>query len=187
MRLPDKLITIISRGILKQLVERKVISSENQRETLLKLEKIFKMDLEKDSEYSEKAKAIVDSKLEGLKSQGDFDYRTLLSKIRKDLASKEKYVLWSGESKFPDDKIWQLSRDFAEFFKSDDQIEYFVKFDLLVKEIVFAFKNEVRKDQKREEMAKNKVLSIKRNIKEGTSEFETLKDVFYREILAKEA
>lgn len=187
MRLPNELITIICRGILRQLLERKIISSENTKETLLKLEKILKTDLEKDSEYTERAKKVIDSKYGELKSQGDFDYRALLLKVKKDLASKDRYVLWSGESKFSEDKIWQLARDFADFFKSDDQIEYFVKFDQLVKEIVFAFKNEARKDQKREEMALKKVLSIKRNIQEGTSEFETLKDVFYREFLSKEA
>jgi len=187
MRLPNELVTIICRGILRQLIERKIISSENPKETQLKLEKIFKLDLEKDNYFTEKAKSILDSKLAEIKSQGAVDFRALLSKVKKELATKEKYVLWSGESKFPEDKVWQLSRDFAEFFKSDDQIEYFVKPDQLVKETVFAFKNEAQKDKKREDMALKKVLSIKRNIQEGTSEFETLKDVFYREFLTKEA
>ncbi|MCX7830827.1 MAG: DUF507 family protein [Acidobacteria bacterium] len=187
MRLPNELITIICRGILRQLIERKVISTESTKETILKLEKIFKIDLEKDNFYTESAKKILESKYDEIKSQGTIDYRALLTKVKKEIASKDKYVLWSGESKFPEDKVWQLSRDFVEFFKSDDQIEYFVKPDQLVKEVVFAFKNEVKKDQKREEMALKKVLSIKRNIKEGTSEFETLKDVFYREFLSKEA
>ena len=36
-------------------------------------------------------------------------------------------------------------------------------------------------------MAEEKVRSIKRNIAKGTSEYDTLKEQFYREFLSKEA
>lgn len=187
MKLPNELVKILCRGILRQLISRKIITSENLTDTLSKMEKIFKMDIDRDNQLTEKAKSIVDKELDKIKSKSDIDYRTLLLKVRKELAAKEKYILWSGESKFPEDKIWQLSRDFVEFFKSDNKIEYFVKPDQLTKEIVFAFTAEVAKDKNREERALKKVISIKRNIQEGTSEFESLKDVFYRELLEKEA
>lgn len=187
MKLPNELVTIVCRGILKQLIARRIIFTENLNDTLSKMINIFKLDLDRDSHLTEKAKSIVDKELDKLKSKSNIDYRNFLLKVKKELAAKEKYILWVGDSKFPEEKIWQLSRDFTEFFKSDDKIEYFVKPEQLVKEIVFVFSAEALKDKKREERALNKVLSIKRNIKEGTSEFESLKDVFYRELLEKEA
>lgn len=187
MRIPKELISIISRGIIRELIKRGVISSLNQKETERKVENIIHLDIKKDTELTEKAKEILDKRIKELKSGEEIDYRKVLSKIKRELAEKEKYVLWSSEAKFPEDKIWDLSRKIAEFLKKDEDIEYFVKSENLVKEIVVVFKGEIKKDVIRELEALKKVKAIKRNIVEGTPEFEALKESFYREQLLKEA
>lgn len=187
MRLPKELVTIVTRGILRHLIERKIISSENVRDTQQKLEKIVFLDLEKDEEFLREAKSVLDKKMAEIKEVKDLDYHLLLLKAKKEIASKENFVVWGGEGKFSTEKINQLSKDFANFFENDDLIEYYVKKEDLFKEIKRSFENEMNRDKKREIMAEEKVRSIKRNIAKGTSEYDTLKEQFYREFLSKEA
>lgn len=187
MRLPKELITVVSKGILKCLIEKRIISSDNLKDTQQKMERIILLDLEKDENYLKKAKEILDKRFNEIKSAKEVDYHLLLLKAKREVASKDNFLVWGGESKFPEDKVYQLSKDFVEFFTRDDFVEYYVKKDELLKEVRRAFELEIARDKKRENLAENKVKSIKRNIQEGSAEYETLKEQFYREFLLKEA
>jgi hypothetical protein len=186
VKLPPLLVSIISKGIFRTLSGRGLIVSGKPAETVLKLEKLLLLDLQKDEELTARAKALLESRLDEIKAAGDFDFRLLLSKAKNELASKERIVQWGGSEKIPSEKVLQLSKEILECFKKDDELEYFTSTDNLRKEIAFALEKEKARDKDREQRAAAKVISIKRNIPEGSSEFVTLAEQFYREFLEKE-
>lgn len=186
MRLPPVLVSIIAKGIFRTLSTRGAVSSEKPAETVSKIERILLLDLQKDEEIAERAKSMLESRYSEIKAVKDVDYRSLLGKAKKELAAKEGFVAWGGSEKIPPEKVLQLSREVLAFFKTDDDLEYFIPPENLRKEITLAFEKEKAKDNDRMRKAALKVASIKRNIPEDSSEFVTLKEQFYREFLEKE-
>jgi uncharacterized protein len=186
MRLPPVLIAIIAKGIVKTLSVRGVIASEKPSDTISKLERLLNFDLQKDEELTNRAKSLLESRYDEIKALKDVDFRQLLGKAKKELAAKENFIPWGGSDKISPDKILQLSAEILEFFKRDEDLEYFVPPENLRREITLAFDKERMKDSGRIQKANAKVRSIKRNIPEGSSEFSTLAEQFYREFLEKE-
>lgn len=152
----------------------------------MKIERLLTLDLQKDEELADRAKAELEGHHSMISAAKDVDYRSLLGKTKNKLAAAEGYVPWGGSEKIPPDKISQLSRDILDFFRSDEDLEYFVTADNLKREIAMAFEREKARDNERMRRALTKVTSIKRNIPEGSSEFVTLAEQFYREFLEKE-
>jgi len=186
MRLPPVLVTIIAKGLYRSLSGRGALVSDKPAETVAKLEKLLSLDLQRDEELAERAKSLLESRHSEIKAEKDVDYRQLLGKAKKELAAMEKFVPWGGPEKMSSDKIGQLSRDILEFIRSDDDIEYFMPPDSLKREIALAFEKEKARDNERMQKALLKVRSIKRNIPEGSGEFATLAEQFYREFLEKD-
>lgn len=186
MRLPPALIEIIAKGVLRTLSSRGTVSSEKPSETAAKIQRLLELDLQRDETISEKAKSLLQSRHGEIESSRDIDYRSLLGRARNELAAKEGFVPWGGAEKISSDKVRQLAREILELLKGDDSVEYFTGAENLKREVALALEKEKARDNERMARATAKVRSIKRNIPEGSSEFVTLAEQFYREFLEKE-
>ncbi len=186
MRLPPALIEIIAKNVIRTLSSRGAISSDKPAETAARLVRLLNLDLQKDEAITEKAKSLLLSRDNEIRAVRDLDYRSLLAKAKKELAAQENFVPWGGAEKMTSDKVLHLSREVLELLKNDDDVEYFVSAENLKKEIALSLEKEKTRDNERMAKAAAKVRSIKRNIPEGSSEFVTLTEQFYREFLEKE-
>ena len=83
------------------------------------------------------------------------------------------------------EKLQSLAGQIHRLLLRDDDVEYFVKDEDLRLGILRALEREMAADEAREAKAREKVRSIRRNIPEGSSEFNELQRQFYQELLDK--
>ncbi len=83
------------------------------------------------------------------------------------------------------EKMNFLAGKLVDLFLNDDDIEYYVSEIDLRRAVVRALSDEMKRDEAREEKARQKVRNIRRGIPENSAEFETLSQQFYREFLDK--
>lgn len=185
MRLPPPLIASMVRGMMRNLEEANVIASDNPRRTLERIEHLIAADLRREDEITEEARLVLMDYQDQIRG-ADMEYHTLLSKAKAQIAQKKGYLLSRGEEKLSREKQHDLARQIVALFMNDDDIEYFIEERELHPAVARAIEREMRRDAAREEKARRKVMSIKRNIPPGSGEFETLARQFYNEFLDKE-
>lgn len=184
MRLPPPLVDLLARGVVNALITRGTLQSDHPPRTAEKVAKLLTADLKVEDEIAEGARLVLAEHQAALRDN-DLEYSRLLSKVKGELAAKRGYVLGTGPGKLPRDKVQSLASQIVALFLEDPDVEYFVKEADLRLSVVRALEDEVRRDALREERAKQKVRSIRRRIPEDSSEFHTLAQQFYRELLER--
>jgi len=187
VRLPPPLIELISKRLLRVLMEREVISSDHPHQTEEMLVRLITADLRIEDDITEEARQILIEHQDKLRGQ-EVEYHRLLSKVKGELAQKRGYVLGTASEgeKLPREKIHDLARQIRDAFLTDDDIEYYVPSEEKLRLAVFsALEREMRQDALRAEKARQKIRSMRRRIPEGTEEFQALFQQFYRELVDK--
>ncbi len=182
MRLPPPLIDLVARALMRQLQERRVIASDHPRGTEEKIARLITDDLKIEDQLTEEARlALVEHQKE--MAEGEMEYGLLVTRVKAQLAAKRGYVAGTGPGKLPRDKAQDLAGKITGLFLRDSDVEYFVPEQDLRASVLRAIEDEMRRDALREEKARQKVRSIKRNIPEDSGEFHALFQQFYRELL----
>ncbi|MCI4398324.1 MAG: DUF507 family protein [Acidobacteria bacterium] len=182
MRLPPPLIDLLARGLLRQLQERRVIACDHPRAAEEKVARLITEDLRIDDELTEEARlALVEHQKE--MAENEMEYGLLVTRVKAQLAAKRGYITGTGPGKLPRDKAQDLAARITRLFLQDPDVEYFVKEQELRASVLRAIEDEMRRDALREEKARQKVRSIKRNIPEESGEFHALFQQFYRELI----
>lgn len=83
------------------------------------------------------------------------------------------------------DRIWSISQKILNFILHEDDIEYFLSEDDLRVAIQSHIEAYLKRDEALETKVRQKITSIKRNIPEGSAEWEALFDRYYNELLEK--
>ncbi len=182
MRLPPPLIDLMARGLLRQLQERRVIVCDRPRDAEEKVVRLITENLRMDDELAEEARLVLAGHQQEM-AESDMEYHLLITRVKAQLAAKRGYIAGTGPGKLPRDKARDLAAKITGLFLKDPEVEYFVKEQELRAAVLRGIEDEMRRDATREEKARQKVRSIKRNIPEDSGEFHALFQQFYRELL----
>ncbi len=185
MRLPPPLIDLVARGVVRQLIARRVVSSDHPRATEEKVARLIAEDLKVEDALNEEARLVLDEHREALRG-GEVEYHRLFTRVKSELAAQRGYVLGAGPGKLPREKVNSLGGAVAVLLLEDPDVEYFVPEPQLRLAVLRALEDEMRRDLLREEKAHQKVRSIRRNIPEESAEFHALFQQFYRDLLDRE-
>lgn len=182
MRLPPPLVDLLAKGTVNTLLQKGTLASDHPRDTIDKVARLITEDLKVEEEIHEEARlrlAAHQAELQGV----EVEYSRLLTKVRGEIAAQRGFVIGTGPGKLPRERVQSLAGQIVELLLDDDAVEYFVKEQELRVAVVRALEEELRRDAQREEKARQKVRSIRRNIPEGSGEFDALFKQFYRELV----
>jgi hypothetical protein len=185
MRLPQSLIEIMGRRIVRSLLDGEVIASDHPDRTAEKVARLIARDLQVEDALTEEVRTLLLDHHQAV-LQGDVEMHRLHAKMKAELAHRRGYVLSSGPGRLSREKILDLTLQIRTLLLEDADVEYFVKAEDLRSHIQRAFEREMGRDADRERKAREKVLGIKRRIPEGSPEYQALFQQFYRELLEKE-
>jgi len=185
MRLPQPLVEILGRRIVRALLDGGVIASEHPDRTAEKVARLIARDLQVEDALTEEVRTLLAEHHQAV-LQGNVEMHRLHAKMKGELAQRRGYVLSSGPGRLSREKILDLTLQIRALLLGDPDVEYFVKDEDLRSHIQRAFEREMARDAERERKARDKVLGIKRRIPEGSPEYQALYQQFYREILERE-
>lgn len=185
MRLPQPLVEILGRRIVRSMLDGGVIASEHPDRTAEKVARLIARDLQVEDALTDEVRALLAEHHRAV-LQGDVEMHRLHAKMKGELAQRRGYVLSTGPDRLSREKILDLTLQIRALLLGDPDVEYFVKDEDLRSHIQRAFEREMARDAERERKARDKVLGIKRRIPEGSPEYQALYQQFYRELLEKE-
>lgn len=189
MLLPREFVAYLSRQIVRRLVPGTIETHSPEKVTEL-VQNIITDELEAEDKLNDEVREILEQYSDYMRREG-VSYQEMFRKAKNALIQQRKIVRASGRDtgdnmKLSRDKITDVSHRLITSLKKSRDLRMRNKNDNDARlEIVKAFTEILQVEDKADRAARDKVRSIKRDISEGSEEWDILQKRYYAEELKK--
>jgi len=189
MLLPREFVAYLSRQIVRRLVPGTIETPVPERVTELVHTVIFD-ELDAEDRLNDEVRDILEQYSDYMRREG-VSYQEMFRKAKNTLVQQRKIVRASGRDtgdamKLSRDKITDISHKLITALKKSRDLRFKKKDENEARlEIVKAFTEILQVEEKADRAARDKVRSIKRDITEGSEEWDILQKRYYGEELKK--
>ena len=189
MLLPREFVAYLSRQIVRRLVPGTIETPVPERVTELVHTVIFD-ELDAEDRLNDEVRDILEQNSDYMRREG-VSYQEMFRKAKNTLVQQRKIVRASGRDtgdamKLSRDKITDISHKLITALKKSRDLRFKKKDENEARlEIVKAFTEILQVEEKADRAARDKVRSIKRDITEGSEEWDILQKRYYGEELKK--
>lgn len=188
MLLAKELVGYLSRQLLKRLAP-KSIDAVNPAGTTELIHKVITDELEVEDKLNDEVRELLGQYSDYMRQEG-ISYQEMFRKIKNQMVQKRKIIRASGRDtndnmKLSRDKITDLSHKILAALKKSREVRVKKAENDIRLDIVAGFTELLSIEEKVDRDARAKVRSIKRDIPEGSEEFDLLHKRYYAEELRK--
>ncbi len=189
MLLPREFVAYLSRQIVRRLSPGTIETPAPERITEL-VNSVISAELEAEDRLNEEVREILEQYSDYMRREG-VSYQEMFRKAKNTLVQQRKIVRASGRDtgdamKLSRDKITDISHKLIVALKKSRDLRFKKKDENDARlEIVKAFTDILQVEEKADRAARDKVRSIKRDIAEGSEEWDILQKRYYAEELKK--
>lgn len=189
MLLPREFVAYLSRQIVRRLAPGTIETPAPERVTEL-VNSVISAELEAEDRLNDEVREILEQYSDYMRREG-VSYQEMFRKAKNTLVQQRKIVRASGRDtgdamKLSRDKITDISHKLITALKKSRDLRFKKKDDNDARlEIVKAFTEILQVEEKADRASRDKVRSIKRDITEGSEEWDILQKRYYAEELKK--
>ena len=188
MLLARELVTYLSRQLVSRLAPR-LIEVANPQAAGEIINSVVLDELEQEDRMNEEVREILSQYGEYMRREG-VSYQEMFKKIKNQMVKERKIVRASGRDtgdgmKLSRDKITDISHKMLDRFRKSREFRLKKDHNEIRLEIVKAFTELLMTEDKADRAARQKVRSQKRDIPEGSEEFDILQKRYYAEEMRK--
>jgi hypothetical protein len=188
MLLPREFVTYLSRQIVRRLTPT-TIETHNPEKVIEIVNNLIAEELEAEDRLNDEVREILEDYSDYMRREG-VSYQEMFRKAKNQLIQKKKIVKASGrdtgdQMKLSRDKITDISHKLVVVLKKSRDLRMKRDQNDVRLEIVKAFTEILQVEEKADRAARDKVRSIKRDISEGSEEWDILQKRYYAEELKK--
>jgi hypothetical protein len=188
MLLPREFVTYLSRQIVRRLTPA-TIETHNPEKVIEIVNNLISEELEAEDKLNDEVREILEEYSDYMRREG-VSYQEMFRKAKNQLIQKKKIVKASGrdtgdQMKLSRDKITDISHKLVAMLKKSRDLRMKRDQNDVRLEIVKAFTEILQVEEKADRAARDKVRSIKRDISEGSEEWDILQKRYYAEELKK--
>ncbi len=188
MLLPREMIGYLSRQIVKRLAP-KSIDAANPPAVMETINLVITQELEAEDKLNDEVRELLSQYADYMRQEG-IPYSEMFRKIKNQLVIKNKIVRASGRDsndsmKLSRDKVTDLSHKIVAELKKSREIRVKRPDNEMRLDIVKGFTEVLLAEDKADRDARAKVRSMKKDIPEGSEEFDLLQKRYYGEELKK--
>ena len=189
MLLPREFVAYLSRQIVRRLTPGTIETPAPERVTEL-VNSVISAELEAEDKLNDEVREILEQYSDYMRREG-VSYQEMFRKAKNTLVQQRKIVRASGRDtgdamKLSRDKITDISHKLIAALKRSRELRFKKKDENDARlEIVKAFTEILQVEEKADRTARDKVRSIKRDITEGSEEWDILQKRYYAEELKK--
>ena len=188
MLLARELVTYLSRQLVSRLAPR-LIEVANPQAAGDVINSVVLDELEQEDRMNEEVREILSQYGEYMRKEG-VSYQEMFKKIKNQMVKERKIVRASGRDtgdgmKLSRDKITDISHKMLDRFRKSREFRLKKDHNEIRLEIVKAFTELLMTEDKADRASRQKVRSQKRDIPEGSEEFDILQKRYYAEEMKK--
>jgi len=188
MLLPREFVTYLSRQIVRRLTPV-TIETHNPERVVELVNGVIADELEAEDKLNDEVREILEDYSDYMRREG-VSYQEMFRKAKNQLIQKKKIVKASGRDtgdamKLSRDKITDISHKLVALLKKSRDLRLKRDQNDVRLEIVKAFTEILQVEEKADRASRDKVRSIKRDISEGSEEWDILQRRYYAEELKK--
>ena len=188
MLLPRDFVTYLSRQIVRRLVPG-AIETHTPEKAIEITEALIADELDAEDKLNDEVRDILEQWSEYMRRE-NVSYQEMFRKSKNQLIQQRKIVRASGrdtgdQMKLSRDKITDISHKLVAQLKKSRDLRMKRDVNEVRLEIVKAFTDILQSEEKADRMAQDKVRSMKKDIPEGSEEWDILHKRFYSEELKK--
>jgi hypothetical protein len=188
MLLPREFVTYLSRQIVRRLTPT-TIETHNPEKVVELVNGLIAEELEAEDKLNDEVREILEDYSDYMRREG-VSYQEMFRKAKNQLIQKKKIVKASGrdtgdQMKLSRDKITDISHKLVVVLKKSRELRMKRDQNDVRLEIVKAFTEILQVEEKADRASRDKVRSIKRDISEGSEEWDILQKRYYAEELKK--
>ena len=188
MLLARELVTYLSRQLVSRLAPR-LIEVANPQAAGDVINSVVLDELEQEDNMNEEVREILSQYGEYMRKEG-VSYQEMFKKIKNQMVKERKIVRASGRDtgdgmKLSRDKITDISHKMLDRFRKSREFRLKKDHNEIRLEIVKAFTELLMTEDKADRASRQKVRSQKRDIPEGSEEFDILQKRYYAEEMKK--
>ncbi len=188
MLLPREFVTYLSRQIVRRLTPA-TIETHNPERVVEIINGLIADELEAEDKLIDEVREILEDYSDYMRREG-VSYQEMFRKAKNQLIQKKKIVRASGrdtgdQMKLSRDKITDISHKLVAILKKSRDLRLRKDQNDVRLEIVKAFTEILQVEDKADRASRDKVRTIKRDISEGSEEWDILQKRYYAEELKK--
>jgi hypothetical protein len=188
MLLPREFVTYLSRQIVRRLTPV-TIETHNPERVVELVNGVIADELDAEDKLNDEVREILEDYSDYMRREG-VSYQEMFRKAKNQLIQKKKIVKASGRDtgdamKLSRDKITDISHKLVALLKKSRDLRLKRDQNDVRLEIVKAFTEILQVEEKADRASRDKVRSIKRDISEGSEEWDILQKRYYAEELKK--
>ncbi len=188
MLLPREFVTYLSRQIVHKLVPA-TVETHHPEKVVEMVDTLIADELEAEDRLNDEVREILEEYSDYMRREG-VSYQEMFRKAKNQLIQKKKIVKASGRDtgdamKLSRDKITDISHKLVALLKKSRELRVRKDANDVRLEIVKAFTDILQVEEKADRASRDKVRSIKREISEGSEEWDILQKKYYAEEMKK--
>ncbi|WP_180541493.1 DUF507 family protein [Nevskia soli] len=188
MLLPREFVTYIGRRIMQRLVPGMIDTAVPQRVAEISAD-MFLQELTAEDRLNDEVRAILDDYADYMRKEG-VSYQEMFRRSKNTLIAQRKMVRASGRDtgdamKLSRDKVTDISHKLVAALKKSRELRLKRDVNEIRLEIIKVVTEILSSEEKVDRAARDKVRSIKRDIPEGSEEWDLLHQRYYTEELKK--
>ena len=188
MLLPKELVALIARRVAQRLTPGMIDTGVPQRVTEIAQEVILD-ELMAEDKLNDEVRALLDDYAEYMRKEG-VSYQEMFRRAKSTLIAQRKIVRTAGRDtgdamKLSRDKITDISHKLVAQFKKSRELRVKKDANEIRREIVKAMTDILATEEKVDRAARDKVRTLKRDIPEGSEEWDLLHHRYYGEEMKK--
>jgi hypothetical protein len=188
MLLPREFVTYLSRQIVRRMTPATMETAAPERVVEL-VDTVIADELDAEDKLNDEVREILEDYSDYMRREG-ISYQDMFRKAKNTLIQQKKIVRASGRDtgdamKLSRDKITDISHKLILLMRKSRDIRFKTDQNDARLEIVKAFTEILQLEEKSDRAAKDKVRSMKKDIPEGSEEWDILQKRFYGEELKK--
>lgn len=188
MLLPREFVTYLSRQIVRKLVPA-TVETHNPEKVVEMVDALIFDELEAEDRLNDEVREILEDYSDYMRREG-VSYQEMFRKAKNQLIQKKKIVKASGretgdQMKLSRDKITDISHKLVAQLKKSRELRVRKDANDVRLEIVKSFTEILQVEERADRASRDKVRTIKREISEGSEEWDILQKKYYAEELKK--
>ena len=188
MLLPREFVTYLSRQIVHKLVPA-TVETHHPEKVVEMVDTLIADELEAEDRLNDDVREILEEYSDYMRREG-VSYQEMFRKAKNQLIQKKKIVKASGRDtgdamKLSRDKITDISHKLVALLKKSRELRVRKDANDVRLEIVKSFTEILQVEEKADRASRDKVRSIKRDISEGSEEWDILQKKYYAEEMKK--
>jgi uncharacterized protein len=188
MLLPREFVTYLSRQIV-QRISGSAIETHSPERVMEIVDTLIHDEMAAEDKLNDEVRDLLEDYSDYMRKEG-ISYQDMFRKIKNTLVQKKKIVRASGRDtgdgmKLSRDKITDISHKLVALMRKSRDLRLKKDQNEVRLDIVKAFTDILQVEEKADRASRDKVRSVKRDIPEGSEEFDILQKKYYAEELKK--